>query len=130
MLLQQGLDDIVDGSTGEQVAFLLVERARLMDELESEQGRVAGSAAAAAGAGGADKVGELREMLERERAEFEEELEQQSERVRRAKEQTRTAHEDEMATMIDENEQLQEMLNDTKRRVSHGTVAGVWGPLH
>ena len=39
MLLQQGLDDIADGSVSEQVAYLLVERARLMDELEAEQAR-------------------------------------------------------------------------------------------
>ena len=39
MLLQQGLDDIADSTVSEQVAYLLVERARLMDELEAEQAR-------------------------------------------------------------------------------------------
>ena len=39
MLLQQGLDDIADGTISEQIAYLLVERARLMDELEAEQSR-------------------------------------------------------------------------------------------
>lgn len=37
MLLQQGLEDICDASPSERVAYLLVERARLMDELEAEQ---------------------------------------------------------------------------------------------
>ena len=44
MLLQQGLDDIVTGSFSEQVAYLLVERARLLDELEAEQGKGESSA--------------------------------------------------------------------------------------
>ena len=40
MLLQQGLDDIAHSSTSEQIAYLLVERARLMDELEAEQNQM------------------------------------------------------------------------------------------
>ena len=39
MLEQQGLDDIAHASTTEQIAYLLVERARLLDELEAEQSR-------------------------------------------------------------------------------------------
>jgi hypothetical protein len=39
MLLQQGLDEIAHGTTSEQIAYLLVERARLMDELEAEEQR-------------------------------------------------------------------------------------------
>jgi len=34
MLIQIGLKDIVHFSSRQQIAFLLVERARLMDELE------------------------------------------------------------------------------------------------
>ena len=37
MLVQQGLEDISTGTTSEQIAYLLVERARFMDELEAEQ---------------------------------------------------------------------------------------------
>ena len=39
MLQQQGLDEIAHASTSEQIAYLLVERARLLDELEAEQNR-------------------------------------------------------------------------------------------
>ena len=39
MLQQQGLDEISQASTSEQIAYLLVERARLLDEFEAEQGR-------------------------------------------------------------------------------------------
>ena len=39
MLLQQGLDEIADGTISEQIAYLLVERARLLDELEAEEHR-------------------------------------------------------------------------------------------
>ncbi len=39
MLSQQGLEEISIGNTSEQIAYLLVERARLMDELEAEQAR-------------------------------------------------------------------------------------------
>ena len=39
MLQQQGLDEIAHASTSEQIAYLLVERARLLDELEAEQSR-------------------------------------------------------------------------------------------
>ena len=36
MLTQQGLDDVITSSVPEQVAFLLVERAKLLDALENE----------------------------------------------------------------------------------------------
>ena len=39
MLLQQGLEDVAQGTISEQIAYLLVERARLLDELEAEQTR-------------------------------------------------------------------------------------------
>ena len=39
MLRQQGLEEIAVGNTSEQIAYLLVERARLMDELEAEQAK-------------------------------------------------------------------------------------------
>lgn len=39
MLLQQNLDEIATGTTSEQIAYLLVERARLMDELEAMESR-------------------------------------------------------------------------------------------
>jgi len=39
MLIQQGLDDIADRTPGEQIAYLLVDRARLMDDVETEQAR-------------------------------------------------------------------------------------------
>ena len=36
MLTQQGLDDVITSPVPEQVAFLLVERAKLLDALENE----------------------------------------------------------------------------------------------
>jgi len=37
MLIQTGLEDIVNFPSREQIAFLLVERARLLDELDEVQ---------------------------------------------------------------------------------------------
>ena len=69
MLLQQGLDDIAHSTTSEQIAYLLVERARLMDELEAEQNRIQMDIPE-----GAMSVAQLHDLLQRERRDFELEL--------------------------------------------------------
>ena len=69
MLLQQGLDDIAHSSTSEQIAYLLVERARLMDELEAEQNQMQIDTP-----DGAMSASQIYNLLEQERNDFEEEL--------------------------------------------------------
>ncbi len=70
MLLQQGLDDIAFSSTSEQVAYLLVERARLLDELEAEQNKNGSMDSPEANM----SAPQLHKLLEQERKEFEDEL--------------------------------------------------------
>ena len=69
MLLQQGLDDIALSSTSEQIAYLLVERARLMDELEAEQSQIQIDTP-----DGAMSAAQIYRLLEQERTDFEQEL--------------------------------------------------------
>ena len=59
MLVQQGLAEIAEATPSEQVAYLLVERARLLDELEGAQTPASQSATS----GGRDSQ-ELKEILE------------------------------------------------------------------
>ena len=112
MLLQQSLDEIADGTTSEQIAYLLVERARLMDELEAVESR-----ATIETPEGPLTGAQLLELLEQERVEFEEELGQQRESLRGAKETMRRGHEEEITTMMTENEKLQDMLDEAKQQV-------------
>uniref|UniRef100_K1Q5J8 Uncharacterized protein n=1 Tax=Magallana gigas TaxID=29159 RepID=K1Q5J8_MAGGI len=105
MLVQQGLDEIANVSTSEQIAFLLVERARLLDELEAEQNRTMtpsvnstmtettcpqtpGLSTPGINTPGPSEDGrmsavEFEQTLERERTQFEEELNQIMEQNKR-----------------------------------------------
>ena len=69
LLLQQGLDDIAHSSTSEQIAYLLVERARLMDELEADQNQMQIDTP-----DGAMTAAQIYHLLEQERNDFEQEL--------------------------------------------------------
>ena len=81
LLFQQGLQEIADSTCVEQVAYLLVERAKLLDELEAEQNKnnlhVKESGFEAK---------QLQGLLEQTRMEQEEELEQQKESMIKVKE--------------------------------------------
>ncbi len=69
MLLQQGLDDIAASSISEQIAYLLVERARLMDEMEAGQNSVQIDTP-----DGKMSASQVYKLLEQEREDFEQEL--------------------------------------------------------
>ena len=114
MLLQQNLDEIAMGTTSEQIAYLLVERARLMDELEAEEARVSVQTPE-----GAMTAAQLLQQLDQERQEFEGELRQQRDSLRVAKENMRQSHEEEISALMSENEKIQDMLNSAKRQVVH-----------
>ncbi|KAI0237017.1 hypothetical protein LSAT2_012463 [Lamellibrachia satsuma] len=109
MLLQQGLTDIARSSPSEQVAYLLVERARLLDELEAEQGRSVerehGNNALK------QRLEELQQELEEEKEDSEEDLAEEREKTRKMEESMKAAHKKEMAAIVVENEKLQETLN-------------------
>ncbi|XP_069122035.1 putative leucine-rich repeat-containing protein DDB_G0290503 isoform X3 [Argopecten irradians] len=112
MLIQQGLDDIAMVSTSEQIAFLLVERARLLDELEAEQSRTLSPMEAITdGEVPAEDV--LKRTLETERNEHEEELIQARESIRSLK----TNYEEEINGLMDENNKLEDELMQTKDKL-------------
>ena len=106
MLTQQGLEEIADASSSEQIAFLLVERARLLDELEMEQTQNEGQ-----------NADDLKQILEHERADFEDELAQQREQAAVVLNSLKMEHEEEINALIDENAKLDEELIALKNKV-------------
>ena len=112
--MQQGLEDIAESSTTEQVAYLLVERARLLDEVEAEQTRSVSNMETTEGTMKADA---LYKLLQQEREDFEDELQIQRDKMREVKEKMKHTHEEEMSALMDENEKLQTLLDQTKRKV-------------
>jgi len=113
MLIQQGLEEIAQAPTSEQIAFLLVERARLLDELEAEQGRSASVSAVSDGRASED----LQRTLEKEREDLQVEYETQREATRAELETVRREHEEEINVVMDENQRLEEELENAKKQV-------------
>ncbi|XP_021367882.1 early endosome antigen 1-like isoform X3 [Mizuhopecten yessoensis] len=111
MLIQQGLDDIAMVSTSEQIAFLLVERARLLDELEAEQSRTISPMEAITDGEVSEDI--LKLTLEKERNEHEEELIQARDSIRSLK----TNYEEEINGLMDENNKLEDDLVQTKEKL-------------
>ena len=113
MLIQQGLEEIANVSTSEQIAFLLVERARLLDELEAEQNRT--MTPSVDGRASED----LQKTLEKERTEFEEEITQHRESLKKVKEQLKRQHEEEINALMEENNKLEDDLVESKEKVGY-----------
>ena len=111
MLIQQGLEEIAQAPTSEQIAFLLVERARLLDELEAEQIR----SQSAVSDGRMSE--ELQRTIDREREELHEEMEQQRTLSRNEADQLKREHEEEINVVMEENTRLEEELNEMKNKV-------------
>ena len=111
MLIQQGLEEIAQAPTSEQIAFLLVERARLLDELEAEQIR----SQSAVSDGRLSE--ELQRTIDREREELHEEMEQQRTLSRNEADQLKREHEEEINVVMEENTRLEEELNEMKNKV-------------
>ena len=110
MLIQQGLEEIAQAPTSEQIAFLLVERARLLDELEAEQIR---SHSVSDGR----MSEELQRTIDKEREELHEEMEQQRTLSRNEVDQLKREHEEEINVVMEENTRLEEELNAMKTKV-------------
>ncbi|XP_052821031.1 myosin heavy chain, non-muscle-like isoform X6 [Mya arenaria] len=111
MLIQQGLEEIAQAPTSEQIAFLLVERARLLDELEAEQGRSASALSDG-------RVSEdLQRTLDKEKEEFLAEYEQQRESTKVELDTLRREHEEEINVVMDENQRLEEELETSKKQI-------------
>lgn len=111
MLIQQGLEEIANVSTSEQIAFLLVERARLLDELEAEQNRT--MTPSVDGRASED----LQRTLEKERNEFEEEIAQHRDNLKKTKDQMKRQHEEEINALMEENNKLEDDLVESKEKV-------------
>ena len=122
MLLQQGLSDIARSNPSEQVAYLLVERARLLDELEAEQGRSVEREQANHAL--TQQLEELQQELEEEKEDFEGDLEEEREKTRKLKESLKTTHEEEMMSVTGENDRLQGLLNTATSKVGGEGVRG------
>uniref|UniRef100_A0A8W8KG47 Uncharacterized protein n=1 Tax=Magallana gigas TaxID=29159 RepID=A0A8W8KG47_MAGGI len=139
MLVQQGLDEIANVSTSEQIAFLLVERARLLDELEAEQNRTMtpsvnstmtettcpqtpGLSTPGINTPGPSEDGrmsavEFEQTLERERTQFEEELNQSRESIKKMKERLKREHEEEINALMEENNKLEDDYEEAKAKL-------------
>ncbi|KAK3104747.1 hypothetical protein FSP39_009250 [Pinctada imbricata] len=122
MLIQQGLEEIAGVSTSEQIAFLLVERARLLDELEAEQNRSATltpatTATTPALTDDGRLSADLQRTLEKERSEFEEELSQSRESIRHMKERLKREHEEEINGLMEENNKLEDDFEEAKAKM-------------
>jgi gas vesicle protein len=112
MLIQQGLEEIAQAPTSEQIAFLLVERARLLDELEAEQGRSVSALSDG-------RISEdLQRTIDREREELQEEIDQAREATKSEIEQIKREHEEEINVVMDENQRLEDELATSKKQVS------------
>ena len=118
MLLQQGLSDIARSSASEQVAYLLVERARLLDELEAEQQRSVEREQTSNDL--VRRLEELQQELSEDKEDFEEDLADARETMRKMKEVMKAAHKEDMASVVRENGRLQEMVNTAASKVGHG----------
>ena len=133
MLIQQGLEEIAGVSTSEQIAFLLVERARLLDELEAEQTRSATMTPATTVTTPAltddGRLSEdLQRTLEKERSEFEEELMQSRESIKQMKDRLKREHEEEINGLMEENNKLEDDFEEAKAKVRYsGFRGGRWG---
>ncbi|XP_056008830.1 myosin-2 heavy chain-like isoform X24 [Ostrea edulis] len=139
MLIQQGLEEIANVSTSEQIAFLLVERARLLDELEAEQNRTMtpsvtpaltdttcpqtpGLSTPGINTPGPSEDGrmsavEFEQTLERERTQFEEELSQSRESIKQLKERLKREHEEEINALMEENNKLEDDYEEAKAKM-------------
>ncbi|CAH1773987.1 unnamed protein product [Owenia fusiformis] len=106
MLSQQGLEQIASSTVTEQIAYLLVERAKLMDDLENEQNRNTHSSNESS-----LDTNEIKKLLQQERVDFEEEITQQRESTRLVKEQMQATHNQELAVISGDNERLSRELS-------------------
>ncbi|XP_059167417.1 myosin-6-like [Physella acuta] len=116
MLTQQGLAEITSTSSGEQIAYLLVERAQLLERLE-EKRHTPGPTSPETEDGRSSET-ELKRILERERSDLEEELSKQRESAKILSQQLQKEHEEEISALIEENSKLEEDLQNAEMMIS------------
>ncbi|XP_064779173.1 coiled-coil domain-containing protein 30 isoform X4 [Oncorhynchus masou masou] len=113
MLAQEDLGEIGLSSTSEQVAYLLVERATLLERLEAAERRLDTQ----------NLTGNLREVhlqdeLDHTRHTLEEELRQQRETMQRTKESMSQVHNEDVSQERSERQRLERDLEEASRRLS------------
>ncbi|KAM9429368.1 uncharacterized protein ccdc30 isoform 4-T5 [Salvelinus alpinus] len=113
MLAQEDLGEIGLSSTSEQVAYLLVERATLLERLEAAERRLDTQSL----------TGNLREVhlqdeLDHIRHTMEEELRQQRETMQRTKESMNQVHNEDVSQEHSERQRLERDLEEASRRLS------------
>uniref|UniRef100_A0A4W5K6H5 Coiled-coil domain containing 30 n=1 Tax=Hucho hucho TaxID=62062 RepID=A0A4W5K6H5_9TELE len=113
MLAQEDLGEIGLSSTSEQVAYLLVERATLLERLEAAERRLDTQSL----------TGNLREVhlqdeLDHIRHTMEEELRQQRETMQHAKESMNQVHNEDVSQERSERQRLERDLEEASRRLS------------
>ncbi|XP_035596750.1 coiled-coil domain-containing protein 30 isoform X4 [Oncorhynchus keta] len=113
MLAQEDLGEIGLSSTSEQVAYLLVERATLLERLEDAERRLDTQ----------NLTGNLREVhlqdeLDHIRHTLEEELRQQRETMQRTKESMSQVHNEDISQERSERQRLERDLEEASRRLS------------
>uniref|UniRef100_A0AAZ3RUL6 Coiled-coil domain-containing protein 30 n=1 Tax=Oncorhynchus tshawytscha TaxID=74940 RepID=A0AAZ3RUL6_ONCTS len=113
MLAQEDLGEIGLSSTSEQVAYLLVERATLLERLEAAERRLDTQ----------NLTGNLREVhlqdeLDHIRHTLEEELRQQRETMQRTKESMSQVHNEDVSQERSERQRLERDLEEASRRLS------------
>ncbi|XP_055865056.1 putative leucine-rich repeat-containing protein DDB_G0290503 isoform X3 [Biomphalaria glabrata] len=109
MLSEQGLAEIAKSPPGEQIAYLIVERTRLLEEIEKHRSNSRTDDG---------KNSNIKQQLEQERAEFEQELNQQRESDKILRDQLKHEHEEEISALIEENGKLEDDLQDAEMRIS------------
>ncbi|KAH9492500.1 hypothetical protein Btru_025998, partial [Bulinus truncatus] len=113
MLTEQGLTEIANSSPGEQIAYLIVDRTKLLEEVEKLK-RTSSSSDG--------QSSNIEQILEQERADFEQELNQQRESAKILREQLKQEHEEEISALIEENGKLEEDLQNAEMRLSQLTA--------
>uniref|UniRef100_A0A2C9KZI1 Uncharacterized protein n=1 Tax=Biomphalaria glabrata TaxID=6526 RepID=A0A2C9KZI1_BIOGL len=113
MLSEQGLAEIAKSPPGEQIAYLIVERTRLLEEIEKHRSNSRTDDG---------KNSNIEQQLEQERAEFEQELNQQRESDKILRDQLKHEHEEEISALIEENGKLEDDLQDAEMRVTEACI--------
>ncbi|KAL2103733.1 hypothetical protein ACEWY4_000601 [Coilia grayii] len=113
MLEQEGLAEISQSSSSEQVAYMLVERATLLERLEAAERKLDTQTLT----GNLREV-HLQEELDHIRHTMEEELRQQQESVQRTKESMSKAHGEEVLKQREERQRLERDLEEASRRLT------------
>ncbi|XP_071945058.1 uncharacterized protein [Antedon mediterranea] len=110
MLLQQeGLEDIASGTQSEQIAYLLVERAKLLDDLDMERKKKA-------------QVGNYLdnkkvERLEREKRRLDDELKKEKENSKKILESNAKLHEEQLKIMQTRRDKLEQENRELKAKL-------------